>query len=84
MMQNKHWEKEKEKAINDLIRSQKPKALEESKIVEELMTTKELLTKAYRDLETKTNSLEAELENVKGNDVSTQTVSEINNVLNVK
>ena len=32
--------KEKEKAINDLIRSQKQKALEESKTVEELKATK--------------------------------------------
>ena len=42
------------------------------------------MTKAYQDLETQTYELETELEKVKGNDVSTQTVSKINNVLNVK
>ena len=42
------------------------------------------MTKAYRDLKTKINSLEAELEKVKANDVSTQTISEIKNVLNIK
>ena len=91
MIQKKHWEKkeekilkEKEKAINDLIRSQKQKALEESKTVEELKATKELLTKAHQDLETKTNALEAEVEKVKANNVSTQTVSKVNDVSNVK
>ena len=76
--------KEKEKAINDLTRSQKQKALEESKTVEELKATKEVLTKAYQDLQTKTNALEAEVEKVKSNNVSTQTVSTINDVSNVK
>ena len=44
---------EKEKAINDLITAQKKRADEESRIVEELKLTKELLTKSQQDLETK-------------------------------
>ena len=74
----------KEKAINDLIKSQKQRAIEESKTVEELKVTKELLSKAHKDLQTKTNALEAELQKVNAFEVSTQTFSEINYVLNVK
>ena len=76
--------KGKEKAINDLIRPQKQKALEESKTVEKLKATKELLTKAHQDLETKTNALEVEVEQVKAKNVSTQTVSKIIDFSNVK
>ena len=75
---------EKEKALNDVITSQKEKALKGSILVEELKQTKEMLTKAHQDLETKTNELNAELEKVKVNEVTTKTVPKINKVLKVK
>ena len=42
------------------------------------------MTKAQQDLETKTDALDAELEKVNVSEVTTQTVSKINEVLNVK
>ena len=76
--------KEKEKAFDHLIISQKQKATEESKLVEELKMTKSLLTKAHEDLETKTNALNAEIEKVRVVEVSTQSNPNIKEVLNVK
>ena len=78
-----------------MIISQKKKAVEETKIVEELKSTKELLSKAQEDLETKTSALNEELGKVKVTKVSTKTLSErkevatqtnykVNEVLNVK
>ena len=75
---------EKEKAFNDLITSHRQKAAEESKLVEELHLTKELLTKAHQDLDTKSKALDTELEKVKLKEVSTQTGSKTNEVLKVK
>ena len=86
---------EKKKAFDDMIISQKKKAVEETKIVEELKSTKELLSKAQEDLETKTSALNEELGKVKVTKVSTKTLSErkevatqtnykVNEVLNVK
>ena len=75
---------EKEKAIDDLITSQTLKAVEEAKIVEELILTKGLLNKAHADLETKTHVLNEELEKVKVNEVLTKTVTEISKGLNLK
>ena len=70
--------------MNDVLTSQKQKAVEESVLVEELKLTKELLTKAHQYLETKTNEVNAELEKVKVREVTTQTVPKINKVLKVK
>ena len=42
---------EKERAFDQLIRSQRQKAFEESRVVEELKVTKELLLKAHQELE---------------------------------
>ena len=53
-------------------------------MVDKLKVTKELLTKAQQDLESKTNELDAEVEKVKVCEVSTQTVSEIYNISNMK
>ena len=75
---------EKEKAFNDLIKCQEQKAVEESKLVKELEITKELLIKAQEDLEIKTIALDAELHKVGVGEVSTQTVSKLNEVSNVK
>ena len=61
-----------------MITLQKLKADEESKLVEELKITKDQLTKAHQDLETKSNALNEELEKVKVTKVSTQTVSDTN------
>ena len=54
--------KEKVKAMESSILSQKQKAINESILVEELKLSKELLNKAHQDLETKTNALNSELE----------------------
>ena len=75
---------EKEKAFDHLIVSQKQKATEESRLVEELKITKALLTKAHEELEIKTNKLEAELEKVRISEVSTQTGPKIKEVPTVK
>ena len=77
---------EKEKAFDDLIILQKQKAVEESMLVEELKLTKGLLDKAHQDLEAKTNDLDAELRKVREgvSSVSTQTVSSINKVSDMK
>ena len=64
--------------MNDVITSQKQKAVKESDLVEELKLTKELLTKAHKDLETKTNELNSELEKVKVRKATTHTVPKIN------
>ena len=64
--------------MDDLITLQKLKAEEESKLVEELKVTKDQLTKAHQDLETKSNALNEELEKVKVTELSTQTVSDTN------
>ena len=53
-------------------------------LVEELKQTKELLTKAHQDLETKTNELNVELEKIKVKEVTAETVPKINKVLKVK
>ena len=53
----KVWKKD----FDDLITSQKHKAVEETKLVEELKLTKELLGKAHEDLETKTSAHDKEL-----------------------
>ena len=71
---------EKEKAFNELITSQKQKAAEESKLVEELKVTKGLVRKAQHDLETQTNALNEKLEKVKRTDVSTNTLTQMNEV----
>ena len=78
--------KEKEKAFDDLIILQNQKAVEESMLVEELKLTKGLLDKAHQDLEAKTNDLDAELRKVREgvSSVSTQTVSSINKVSDMK
>ena len=76
--------KEKEKALDDLITLQKLKADKESKLVEELKVTKDQLTKAHQDLETKSNALNEELEKVKVTEVSTQTVSDTNEMSDFK
>ena len=77
---------EKEKAFDDIITSQKQKAVEESMLVEELKLTKGLLDKAHQDLEAKTNDLDAELNKVREgvSSVSTQTVSTMNEVADMK
>ena len=75
---------EKEKALNDVITSWKEKTLKDSILVEELKLRKELLTKAHQDLETKTNELFAELEEVRVSEVTTKTVPKINIVSKVK
>ena len=75
---------EKENALNDIITSQKQKAVKESILVEELKLTKELLTKAHQDLETQTNELDVQLEKEKVCDVTVKTVPKINKVLKVK
>ena len=67
-----------------MIKFQEKKAVEESKLVEELEITKELLIKAQEDLEIKTNALDAELQKVGVEEVSTQIVSNLDEVLNVK
>ena len=84
LQKEKECLEEKEKAMDDLITSQKQKALEESKLVEELKLSKVLVTKAQQDLETKTSALNSELEKVKVITASTQTVSDCKEVLNVK
>ena len=81
---------EKEKAFDELIKTQKKKAGEESNLVEELKFTKALLTKAHQDLETQTIRLNAQLEKeasavskqtvFQPNEVSTQTVYQMNEV----
>ena len=76
--------KKKKKALIDVITSQKQKAVKESILVEELKLTKELLTKAHQDLETKTNELDAELEKMNASEVTVETVSKINKVSKVK
>ena len=75
---------QKEKAFEELITSQKKKAAVEAKLVEELKSTKRLLTKAHQDLEAKNNALNAEIKKVKASEVSTLTVSPIKQVSNVK
>ena len=70
--------------MDDLITTQKQKALEESKLVEKLKLSKFLVTKAQQDLETKTRELNSELEKVKVITASTQTVSDFKEVLNIK
>ena len=70
--------------MNDIITSQKQKAVKESILVEELKLTKELLTKAHQNLETKTNELNEELEKVKVREVTTETVPKMNKVSRVK
>ena len=76
--------KEKEKAFDSVITSQKQKSVEESQLIEELKLTKELLTKAHKDLENKSNALDAEMEKVKASQFSTKTVPGTNYVSNVK
>ena len=44
---------EKEKALDEFIASQKQKTIEEEMLVEELQLTKELLSKAHKELQTK-------------------------------
>ena len=75
---------EKEKDFDELITSNKLKSVQETKLVEELKVTKDLLTKAQQDLVAKTNALDAELGKVKVSEVSTQTGSDINEVPIVK
>ena len=75
---------EKEKDLDDVMTSRKEKALKDSILVDELKLTKELLTKAHQDLETKTNELYAELEKVRVSEVTTKTVPKINKVSKVK
>ena len=86
---------EKDKAFDDNITSQKKKAVEETKLVEEINATKELLRRCYEDLETKTSALNKELEKVKvpkvltemvpeRKEVATQTISRTNEALNMK
>ena len=58
--------------------------MEESQLIEELKLTKEQLTKAHKDLENKNNAIDAEIEKVKESQVSSKTVSERKDVLNVK
>ena len=70
----------KEKAFGELITSQKKKAAEESKIVEELKYTKGLLSKAHQDLDAQTNILNAKLEKVEASEVLTQTVVQLKEV----
>ena len=61
---------EKEKALDDFIASQKQKTFEEAMLVEELQLTKGLLSKAQKELQTKSDQLNAELNKVKVNKVS--------------
>ena len=58
--------------------------MEESQLIEELKLTKELLTKAHKDLENKNNALDAEMEKVKASQLSTKTVPVTNYVSNGK
>ena len=74
---------EKEKAFSGLITAQKQKAAEEEKLVVELELTKGQLTEAHKDLETKTNALDAEIKKVKLSDVS-KMVSQVNQPSTVK
>ena len=78
-----------------MITSQKQISVEKSKLVEKLQSIKGLLSKAQQDLENKNNALNAELEKLKVSEistktsskiieVSTQTVSEMDPVTNVK
>ena len=76
--------KEKEKAFDCVITSHKQKSVEESQLIEELKLTKELLTKAQKDIENKNNSLDAEMEKVKASQFSTKTLPGTNYVSNVK
>ena len=64
--------------------SQKQKAIDESMLVEELKLSKELLNKVNQDLETKKNALNTELEEPKVSKAWTQTVSDSNEVSDVK
>ena len=85
---------EKERAFGDIITSQKKKTVEETRLVEEPKSTKEILSKAYNDLEIKTSALYEELKKVpqvstqivsERKEVATLTISKINDeVLNVK
>ena len=70
---------EKEKDLDDLIKSQKQKAVEEAKLIEELQLTKGLLISKQKELDAKTNELDAELKKVKVSEVS-----EVNEVSNGK
>ena len=70
--------------FDDLITSQKQKADEEWKLVEELNLTKGLLIKAHQDLEDKTIALDKELRKVNVSEVSGQTVPAMNEVSSVK
>ena len=67
-----------------MITFQKQKANEETKLVQELKITKELLIKAHKDLEIKTDALDAELQKVKGSEASKETFPKINEAPNVK
>ena len=71
--------KEKEKALDEFITSQKQKTMEEAMIVEELQLTKGLLRKAHKELQTKSDELNAEL-----NKVKVSKVSEVKEVSNIK
>ena len=70
---------EKEKALDEFIASQKQKTIEEAMLVEELHLTKELLSKAHKELQTKSDELNAEL-----NKVKVSKVYEVKEVSNIK
>ena len=86
--------KKRKGAFGDIITSQKKKTVEETRLVEEPKSTKEILSKAYNDLEIKTSALYEELKKVpqvstqivsERKEVATLTISKINDeVLNVK
>ena len=75
--------KEKETAVEELITSQKQKAAKESELIEELKLTKDMLNKAHQELKNKTHVLNAELEKINVNKVSTHIESAKNDVSNV-
>ena len=80
LIKEKECLEEKGKAFDNLITAQKQKAVEESKLVEELKFIKGMISKAQEDIESKNNLLNAELKNMK--EASTQTVSDRNEVSN--
>ena len=69
---------ENKKALDSVIESQKQKAKEESNMIKELLSNKEILAKAQQDLENKQNALEAEMKANKAvkerKEVATQTI----------
>ena len=66
---------EKEKDLDDIIKSQKQKAVEEVIAIEELQLTKGLLISKQKELDAKTNELDAVLKKIK-----VSKVSEVNEV----